>query len=148
HLAAELVDDGDAVLRNGRSAVQDDREAGQALADLFEDIEAQLRLLAGLELIGAVAGADGDGEGVAARLFGEFADLVGLGEAGVLRLDVDGILDAGELAELRLDDDAAVMRVLDDLAGDLDIFFEGVVRSVDHDGREAVLDRGFAGLEV
>ena len=50
HFAAELVDDCNAILRNGRCAVQDDRETGQAFADFFEDVEAQLRFLAGFEL--------------------------------------------------------------------------------------------------
>ena len=148
HLAAELVDDRDPVLRHGGCAVQNDGESGQALAYLLEDIKAQLRLLTGFEFIRAVAGADGDGEGVAARLLGEFANLVGLGEAGVLRLHVHRVLDARELPQLRFDHDAAVVRVFDYLAGDFNVFFEGVVRSVDHDGSEPVLDCRLAGLEV
>ena len=148
HFAAVLVDDGDAVLRNGRSAVQDDRETGQAFADFFEDIEAQLRFLAGFEFISAVAGADGDGEGIAAGFLGEFADLVGLGEVGVFGLDVDGVFDACELAEFCFHDDAALMRVLDDFFRDFDIFFESVVRRVDHDGRKPVVDGRFASFEV
>ena len=128
--------------------MQHDGEAGQALAYFFEDIESELRLLAGLELIGAVAGADGDGEGIAARLFGELAHFVGMGEAGVFRLHVDGVFDAGELPQLRLDHHAALMRVFDHLPGDLDILFERMVRSVDHDGGKAVVHGRFAGFKI
>ena len=42
--------------------MEHDGEAGQAAAHLLQDVEAQLGLGAGLELKGAVAGADGDGQ--------------------------------------------------------------------------------------
>ena len=128
--------------------MQYDRESGQTFADFFEDVEAQLRFLAGFEFVSAVAGADRDGEGVAARLFGEFANLVGVGEAGVFRFHVDRVFDARELAELGLDDDAPVVRVSDDFFRDLDVFGERVVRRVDHDGSKAVVDGGLARFEV
>ena len=41
-----------------------------------------------------------------------------------MRRDLDVILDAGESAQLGLDDDTMVMRVLDDLLGDFDVLFE------------------------
>ena len=43
HLAAVFVDDLHEALGNGRSAVQNDREAGQTAGDLFEDVKAQGR---------------------------------------------------------------------------------------------------------
>ena len=43
HLAAVFVDHLHILLRNGGRAVQHDREAGQTLGDLFEDVEAQGR---------------------------------------------------------------------------------------------------------
>ena len=54
----------------------------------------------------------------------------------------------GQGAELGLDDHAVVMGVLDDLAGDLDVLVEGLGGGVDHDGGEAAVDAGLAGLEV
>ena len=106
--------------------MENDREAGQTLGDLFEDVEAQGRrnedalLVAGAlgsrELVSAVAGADGDGQGVAAGLGDELLDLFRTGVGGSMRRDLDLVLDAGEGAQLGLDDDAVVMRVLDDLA--------------------------------
>lgn len=148
HFTAELVDDRNAILRNGRCAVQDDRETGQAFADFFEDVEAQLRFLAGFEFISAVACPDCDRKGIAPGFFDKFANFVGLCEISVLSFDVDGVFDAGELTEFRFHDNAAVMRVLNDFFRDLDIFLESVMGRVDHDGSEAVVDRGFAGFKV
>ena len=67
HIAAVLVYLIDKVLGDGGSAVQDYREAGQVLLNGLKHVEAELRLRAGLELVCAVAGADGDGQGVARR---------------------------------------------------------------------------------
>ena len=73
--------------------MEDDREAGELLFDLVEDVEGERRgnqaaglrvtgaLLRG-ELVGAVGGADGDGEGVAAGAGGEVDDLFRLGVMG------------------------------------------------------------------
>ena len=76
-VTAVLVAHVDILLRDGGRAVEDDREAGELLFDLVQDVEGERRgnqtaglrvagaLLRG-ELVGAVGGADGDGEGVAA----------------------------------------------------------------------------------
>ena len=53
HLAAVGVDLLDELRNNGGRAVQNDREARKSLRHFFEDVEAQLRLLAGFELISA-----------------------------------------------------------------------------------------------
>ena len=100
---------------------------GRRRGDLFQNVEAQGRrnqdalLVAGAlgsgELVSAVAGADGDGQGVAAGLGDELLDLFGTGVGGGVRSDLDFVLDAGQSAQLSLDDDAVVMSVLDDLAG-------------------------------
>lgn len=42
--------------------MEHDGEARQAVGDLLQDIEPELGLLAGLEFISAVAGADRDGQ--------------------------------------------------------------------------------------
>jgi hypothetical protein len=60
--------------------------------------------LLALELEGAVAGADGAGEGVAAGLLDEGLGFLGLGEGGVAFLDLDVLLDAAEHAEFGLDE--------------------------------------------
>ena len=80
-LAAELVDRVDVLLRDAGRAVEDDREAGELLLDGLEDVERErgrdelarllvARALLGLELVGAVRGADGDRERVAATSSG------------------------------------------------------------------------------
>ena len=148
HLAAVLVDDADELLRHGGSAVQHDGEAGQTLRDLLENVEAELGLRAGLELVRAVARADGDGETVAAGAGHEFLDILGTGVGAVLGLDVDVVLHARERAELGLNDDTVVVRVFDDLAGESDVVLEGLAAAVDHDGGEAAVDAALAELKA
>ena len=107
--------------------MQHDREAGQTAGDLLEDVEAQGRrhenavgiagALLRLELISAVAGADGDGQRVDAGLGDELLDLFGTGVGSICSGNVDLVLNAGQGAELAFDHDAVVMGILDDLAG-------------------------------
>ena len=59
--------------------MQHDRETGQTSGDFLENVEAELRLRAGLELIRAVAGADGDGQRVAAGALHKLLHVLGTG---------------------------------------------------------------------
>ena len=54
HLAAVFVYQLDKLLRNGRRAMKNNREAGQTLFNLFENIKSEVRICAGLELICAM----------------------------------------------------------------------------------------------
>ena len=156
-LAAELVDRVDVLLRDAGRAVEDDREAGKLLLDGLEDVECErrrdelarlgvTRALLWLELVGAVRGADGDRERVAAGLGGELDDFLGLRVVALLGLDL--VFDAGEDAELGLDRHVVLVRVVDDLLRELDVLLEGKGASVDHDGREAGVDAALARLEA
>ena len=84
--------------------MHDDREAGELLLDRLEHLEVER--LPALELEGAVAGADGAGQRIAAGLLDEVLRLFGIGQAGVAFLDLDVLLDAAEHAEFGLDADA------------------------------------------
>ena len=137
-LAAVLVDGGDVLLRDRGGTVHDDGEAGDALLDLVEDVETELGVGAGLELVGAVGGADGDGEGVNTSALDKVLDL--LGASVVVDLGLDVVLDTGENAELTLDGDVAGVGVLDDLLGEGDVLLVGEGGAVDHDVGEAGLD--------
>ena len=138
--------------------MEHDGEAGQALGDLLQHIEAQGRrdqdalLVAGAlgrgELIGAVAGADGDGQGVAAGSGHELLHLLGAGVGGILGGDLHIVLHAGQGAQLRLDHHAVVVGVLDDLLGDGNILLKGLGTGVDHHGGEAAVDAGLTGLKI
>ena len=129
HIAAVFIDLLDKVLGHAGGAVQDYGEAGQILLHGLEDVETELGLGAGLELVSAVAGADGDGQGVAAGALNEFLNLFRAGVAGVALFDFDLVLNAGEGAELGLDDDAVVVSVLDDLLGDSNVLLEGLLEA-------------------
>ena len=132
--------------------MEHDRKTRDALLDLFQDVETQRRrnqnavgvlgALLGLELVGAVRGADGDGERIHAGLLDEIHDLVGLGVDGLGGLNV--VLDARQHAELAFDGHVVLVGVLDDFPGQFDVFVVGMGRAVDHDRGETGLDAGYA----
>ena len=121
---------------------------GRLLDDLFQNVEAQLGVGAGLELVSAVRGADGNGQRVTAGLGNELLHFLGTGVVGILSGNIDLVLNASQSAQLSLDHNTVIVSVLDDLAGDLDVLSERLGGSVDHDGGEAAVDAGLAGLEA
>ena len=156
-LAAELVDCINLILRNAGRSVKNDREAGELLFDSLEDVESKRRRneLAGLlvnrallarELVSAVAGADGDGERIAASLGGELDNFLRLRVVRLGRGDL--VLNTGENAELGLDSDVMLVSVCDNLLGELDIVRERKVRTIDHDARETAVNAALAGLKA
>ena len=104
--------------------------------------------LGGSELIGAVAGADGDGQRVAAGLGDELLDLLGTGVAGILGGDIDLVLHAGQGTQLGLDHNTVIVGILNDLLGDLNVLREGLGAGVDHNRGKTAIDAGLAGLEI
>ena len=158
HLAAVLVDHLHVVLGHGRGAVENDGEAGQTLGDLLQHVEAQGRgnqdallvagALVGGELVSAVAGADGDGQGVTAGLGDELLDLLRTGIGSSVSGNLNIVLDAGQSAQLSLNHHAVVVSVLNNLLGDLDVLLERLGGGVDHDGGEATVDAALTSLEV
>ena len=138
--------------------MQHDGESGQALADLLQHVEAQGRrhqnallidgALLGLELIRAVAGADGNGQGVTAGLGYELLHLLGTGVGRGVVSHLHVVLDTGQRAQLRFHDNTVVMGVFHHLAGDLDVLSKGLGGGVDHHGGEAAVDAALAGLKV
>ena len=144
------------LLRNAGRTVEDDREAGELLLNGLEDVERErrrdelarlgiARALLGLELVGAVAGADGDGERVAARLGDEVDHFLRLRVVADFAGDL--VLNAGENAELRLDGDIVLVGIGDNLLRELHVLVVGKRRAVDHDGRKTGVDAALAGLE-
>ena len=147
NLAASGVNPGHFVLRDRRGTMHDERVVGQTVPDFFEHIEVQG--LTPLELEGAVAGTKGAGQRVTARLLHELLSLSWVGQAGVALFDDDIFFDATEHAEFGLDGDTFGVSAVNDPFGDRDVFLEGFVGSVDHDGTEgAGIDAIVAGLFV
>ena len=93
-----------------------------------------------------MGGTDGDGQGINTGLGDELLDLFGTG-VGADRV-ADLVLDAGQGAQLALDDHAVVMGILDDLAGQGDIVLKGLGGSVHHDGREAAVDAALSLIHI
>ena len=156
HLAAVVVDHLYVFLRNGRGSVENDGEAGQSLADFFENIESECggnedtlfvsRALFGFEFICAVGSSDRDREGVDARLFDEFFDFFGSG------VRTDGVayfvFDSGKSSEFALDGYAVCVSVFNDFSRYFDVFLERMSGTVDHNGRESAVDARLAGFEI
>ena len=135
-----------------------DRESGQTLADLFQNVETQrrrnehtvgiARALLRLELVRAVAGADGDGEGIHAGLCHKFFHFFRTRVGGILRRYLYVVLYARQSAQLTLDDDTSFVRIFHDLAGQGDVVLECVVGAVDHNGGKAAVDARLADLKI
>ena len=148
HMAAELVDDSNLVLGNGRRAVQNDRETGKSIADFFQDIQTKLGVLTGLKLVSTVGSTDSDCKGVDTRFCNEFFYFVGGSELCVCSVDVYVVFDTSELTKLCFNHNAVVVRVFNNLFRDSDVFVPRMGRSVDHNGRKAAVDRSLANFEI
>ena len=100
------------------------RESGKSSGNLFEDVKAELRLCAGLELVCAVAGADCDRKGVNAGLRNEFLNLFGTGVRGFAFGNLNFVLDTCESTEFALNDNAVSVSIFNDLFGQFNVILE------------------------
>ena len=128
--------------------MQNDGESRQSLLALVEHVETQLRFGSRLELVCSVAGSDRDGQGVTSGLGHELFYFLRLCVGGILLRHVYIVLDASQSAQLSLYDYTVLMRILDHLAGDLDVLLERFGGSVDHDRSKSTVDAGLAGLKI
>ena len=154
-MSVDLVNE---LARNRGGTVQNDREARQTLGNFLEYVETQRRrnedalLVAGAllrgELVSAVGGADCDSQGVTAGAGYELLNLFRMGVGGILSRNLYVILNAGQSAELSLNDNTVSVSVLYDLLGLLNVLVERTGGAVDHNGGETAVDAGLAGLEV
>ncbi len=148
HIAAEFINHFNIVLGNRRRAVKNDGEAGKSSANLFEDIEAELGLCAGLELVCAVAGTDSDCKGVNAGLGYKFFNFFGTGVGGFAFSNYNVVFDTCEGTELTFYYYAVSVSIFNYLFGKVDVILEGMGGAVDHNRGKAAVDAGFAGFEV
>ena len=98
------------------------------------------------ELVGAVAGADADGEGVAAGFGYEVDNLFGTGVVALGRGYF--VFYAGQYAEFAFDGDIVLVGVFYYAAGHGHIFVVGQGAAVDHHAGESHVDAGLADVEV
>ena len=138
--------------------MEHDGEPRQAPDDLIQDVEAQRRgnelplliagALSGSELVSAVAGADGDGQGITAGAGDELLHLFRTGVMGVFGRHIDLVLHACQSAQLGLHHYAVVVGILHHLLGDLDVLLKGLGGGIDHHGGETAVHAGLAQLEA
>ncbi len=145
-LAAELVDHFHILGDDAGGTVQHDGESREPALHLLQNVKAQLGLA--LELEGAMAGANGNGQGIAACALHKLLHLFGSGIGGILSRHLDVILNAGKAPQFRFHSDIPVMGIFNHLAGEGDVLFKGQMGSVDHDGGEATVNHAFAGFKV
>ena len=120
--------------------MQYDGEAGEFLHNGVENVESQRGrnqlavlvacALLGSELVGAVACADRDGEGVATGAGSEVDNLFGVGVGVVVRRNL--ILNAGKNAELALNSYVVSVSVINNLLSEGNVLLVGEVRTIDH----------------
>lgn len=122
--------------------MEDDGVAGQEFSYFFQSFIVQIGVA--FVFVGAVAGADGNGQGVAAGAFYKFRSLVGVCEDGIFGIDADHIFHAGQTAQFCFYDYAFVMGIFYDLLCDFDVFFKGMLGAVIHDRGESAVNAGFA----
>ena len=116
------------------------------------------RLAGGLlgEFVGAVAGADGDGQRVEAGELYEFLGLRRIGEvAEAVEAGAVAVFDTAQTADLAFHRDALGVRHLDDLAGGIHVVLEGGrrlaighQRAIHHDAGEAHVNGALAGFHA
>ena len=148
HISAVLVDDAYEFLRNRGGTVQHDRETGQLLGAFFQHVKPELRFCAGLEFVGAVAGADGDSQRVAAGAGCEINNFFWMRIHGFVGFNGNFIFHAGQRAEFCFDHNTVIMRIFNNFTGEGNIFFIGLGRSVDHNGGETAVNTALAELEA
>ena len=129
---------------DGRSAMEDDRVVWQELANLFQTFIVKIGVA--FEFVCSVAGADRNSERVAAGKLYELSRFFRIRKDRILRIDADQIFYAGQTSELGFHHDTFVMCIFDDLLCDFDIFLEGVLRAIIHDGSKATVNAGLTDL--
>ncbi len=116
--------------------MQHQRESGQLGGDLFQT--GKVKLGFALEFVGAVARADGDGQGVASGAPHKLHSLVRVG------IDVIGggdmFLHTGQFAQFGFHPHSPGVGIFHHLFGHGDVFLEGQMRAVDHHRGETAVD--------
>ena len=158
HLTAIGVDHFYILLGHAGRPMKYDRKAGQTLNDLVQDVKAQGRgnqltlliagTLGGSDFIRAVAGADGNSQGIATSLGHKLLDFLRAGIVGLLSRNVDLVLYARQGPQFCLDDNTVIMGILHHSLGDLNVLGKRLGGRVDHDGGEASVDAALAGLKA
>ena len=154
--ATVLVYDLHVFLRNGRRAVEHDGEVGEFLLYSLKHVECQWRgnektclLIAGAlcrsELVSTVRSADRDSEAIA-TCAGNEVDYLSRVSVGVV-VGANLVLNACEYAELTLYSHVELMSVVNHFLSEGNVLLIGEVATVDHYGRETVVDAVLASLE-
>ena len=139
---ADTVGDGlaDLLIGDAGSAVKDKRNVVRRGMDPLESIEVESLPIGRID---AVDVSDTGGKEVDAQS-GDLGALFGVGDLAIRR---DAVLGSADGTDFGLDGEALVMGKVDKLGGLLDVFVEGEMRAVEHDGRESGGDAALGPFE-
>ena len=119
-ISAVLLNNLYILLRYGGCSVKHDGESGQSLGNFVQNVEAKLGFLAGFELESAVAGSDGDCQGIHAGAGYKLLYLVRMGVGSVSVAYFYIILDTCQLSQLTLFDTVREDDIIKEL-GEMDL---------------------------
>ena len=133
-------------LRHRAGTVHHQRKTGQTFLDLRQHVK--MERLRARKLERAMAGADGDCQGIAATAFNEFARLFRIGQFGFRFADRNVFFHAAEHAQLRLDNNTLGMGSIHNALRDGDILIKRLAAGINHhravkSGFDAVIASGF-----
>ena len=126
--------------------MQYQRVTGQHVGDLLQTGEIQFRFA--FKFVGAVAGADGNGQAVAAGTFHKFYGLIRIRVGGVFGSNFNGVFHAGQFAQFRFYDHAFAVGIIYHTFGQFNVFFKRILGTVDHNGSEAAVHAVFADFKI
>ena len=122
--------------------MQHQRQIIEIRSQILQTVEGQRWLR--LEFVRAVAGADGDGEGIDAGVVDEFRRLFRVGQGrGNIRIGI-----AVNIAKAPFDDDAVIVSVGHNLFRQLHVVCVGQARAVNHHRSEARVNTGDTGVVI
>ena len=128
--------------------MQDNRETGKSSGNFCKDIQAELGIRAGFELVSAVAGSDRDRQRINAGPLNKLFYLIGVCEHSLVGVDADCVLDACQCSQLSLDNGAVLVRILSDALGLRNVVLKIMAGIIDHDRGKSAVDALFANSKV
>ena len=95
-----------------------------------------------------MAGANSNSQRVAAGALYKFYCLVGVSVGSILGSNLNSVFHAGQLAQLCFNYNTALVSIFNNTTGDFDVFFEGMLATVNHNGGEATIHAGLANFKI
>ena len=126
--------------------MENQREVGEQIGDFFQTSEVQFRFT--FEFVSAMAGADGNSQGVNASAFNKFYSLVRVSVGSVSSCNFNCVFYACQFTKFSFNYNAFVVSIVYNAFSQFNIFFKGVFAAVNHNGGEATVNASLADFEI